>query len=77
MSAPLNQAMLLGRDHALSKGELERHADDGVRTFLAAYGTRKARAAKRRPLRRSDVDDLQPGVTVVRPQPGVADDAHR
>ena len=26
--------------------ELDRHADDGVRTFLAAYGTRKGRAAK-------------------------------
>ena len=47
MSAPLNQAMLLGRDDAVSKSELQRHADDGVRTFLAAYGTRKARAAKR------------------------------
>jgi TetR/AcrR family transcriptional repressor of mexJK operon len=47
MSAPLNQAMLLGRDDALTKIELERHADDGVRTFLAAYGTSKARAVKR------------------------------
>ena len=46
MSAPLNQAMLLGRDHALSKRELERHADDGVRTFLAAFGTRNGRAAR-------------------------------
>jgi hypothetical protein len=40
MAAPINQAMLLGRDQALSKRQLERHADDGVRTFLAAYGTR-------------------------------------
>lgn len=46
MSAPLNQAMLLGRDHSLSKSELERHADDGVRTFLAAYGTRNGRVAR-------------------------------
>ena len=46
MSAPLNQAMLLGRGHASSKSELERHADDGVRTFLAAYGTRNGRAAR-------------------------------
>jgi TetR/AcrR family transcriptional repressor of mexJK operon len=46
MSAPLNQAMLLGRDHALRKSELERHADDGVGTFLAAYGTRTGRAAR-------------------------------
>jgi AcrR family transcriptional regulator len=41
MSAPLNQAMLLGRHHTVSKRELDRHADEGVRTFLAAYGTRK------------------------------------
>ena len=46
MSAPLNQAMLLGRDH-LNKTELKRHADQGVRTFLAAYGTRKTRVPKR------------------------------
>ncbi|MFI5041542.1 MAG: TetR/AcrR family transcriptional regulator [Acidimicrobiales bacterium] len=45
MSAPINQAMLLGRD-ATSAREIERHADDGVRTFLAAYGTRKGRGAK-------------------------------
>src|SRR5436189_4323752 len=32
MSAPLNQAMLLGCDDAMSKSELDRHADDGVRT---------------------------------------------
>jgi TetR/AcrR family transcriptional repressor of mexJK operon len=38
MSAPLNQAMLLGRAEAASKREIERHADVGVRTFLAAYG---------------------------------------
>ena len=46
MSAPLNEAMLLGRDH-LNKTELKRHADQGVRTFLAAYGTRKTRVPKR------------------------------
>lgn len=44
MSAPLNQAMLLGRDRALTKRELERHADDAVRTFLAAFGTRNGGA---------------------------------
>lgn len=49
MSAPLNEAMLLGRDHALSGSELERLADDGVRTFLAAYGARSGRAAKAAP----------------------------
>ena len=38
MSAPLNQAMLLG-DGAIPKpAELRRHAKDGVRVFLAAYG---------------------------------------
>ncbi len=47
MSAPLNQAMLLGRDDALTKNELDRHVDDGVRTFLAAYGTRRAGVARR------------------------------
>jgi TetR/AcrR family transcriptional repressor of mexJK operon len=46
MSAPLNQAMLLGRDDGMSKRELDRHADEGVRTFLAAYGTRRGRTAK-------------------------------
>jgi TetR/AcrR family transcriptional repressor of mexJK operon len=38
MSAPLNQAMLLG-DAAIPKpAELRRHAAEGVRVFLAAYG---------------------------------------
>jgi TetR/AcrR family transcriptional regulator, mexJK operon transcriptional repressor len=37
MSAPLNQAMLLG-DGAIPKpAELRRHAAEGVRVFLAAY----------------------------------------
>lgn len=40
MSAPLNQAMLLG-DAAIPKpAELRRHAREGVRVFLAAYGRR-------------------------------------
>lgn len=40
MSAPLNQAMLLG-DAAIPKPvELRQHAADGVRVFLAAYGKR-------------------------------------
>lgn len=38
MSTPLNEAMLLGRDEALDPAELDRHADSGVRTFLAAFG---------------------------------------
>ncbi|MBA2673720.1 TetR/AcrR family transcriptional regulator [Ramlibacter sp.] len=40
MSQPLNQAMLLG-DAAIPKPTaLRRYAADGVRVFLAAYGTR-------------------------------------
>lgn len=40
MSAPLNQAMLLGDDAIPSKTELRRNAEAGVRVFLAAYGKR-------------------------------------
>jgi len=40
MSAPLNQAMLLG-DNAIPNGaELRRNAEAGVKVFLAAYGAR-------------------------------------
>ena len=42
MSEPLNQAMLLG-DQAIPKPTaLRQHASEGVRVFLAAYGTHKA-----------------------------------
>jgi TetR/AcrR family transcriptional regulator, mexJK operon transcriptional repressor len=37
MSAPLNQAMLLGSDEPPAPADLKRHADSGVRVFLAAY----------------------------------------
>jgi TetR/AcrR family transcriptional regulator, mexJK operon transcriptional repressor len=37
MSGPVNQAMMLGSDSIPSRRELNRHADAGVRTFLAAY----------------------------------------
>ena len=37
MSAPLNQAMLLGQDDTPTTREINRWADSGVRTFLAAY----------------------------------------
>jgi AcrR family transcriptional regulator len=37
MSAPINQAMLLGSDEAPTPAELQRYAEEGVRTFLAAY----------------------------------------
>jgi TetR/AcrR family transcriptional regulator, mexJK operon transcriptional repressor len=37
MSAPVNRAMLLGQDAAPATREINRWADSGVRTFLAAY----------------------------------------
>jgi TetR/AcrR family transcriptional repressor of mexJK operon len=37
MSAPINQAMLLGHDNPLPPGEIEQLAGAAVRTFLAAY----------------------------------------
>ncbi len=37
MGAPLNQAMLLGDDTAPTTRQINRWADEGVRTFLAAY----------------------------------------
>jgi TetR/AcrR family transcriptional repressor of mexJK operon len=40
MSAPMNQAMLLGRDVTPAAADLDRFADNGVRAFLAAYGVR-------------------------------------
>jgi TetR/AcrR family transcriptional repressor of mexJK operon len=39
LSIPLNTAMFLGSDTEFAPGELERYADEGVRIFLAAYGT--------------------------------------
>jgi TetR/AcrR family transcriptional regulator, mexJK operon transcriptional repressor len=41
MSAPLNEAMLLGQDEP--PADLDRYADGGVRAFLAAYGTQGLR----------------------------------
>jgi TetR/AcrR family transcriptional repressor of mexJK operon len=38
MSAPLNQAMLLGSDAPPAPAKLKRHADSAVRVFVAAYG---------------------------------------
>jgi AcrR family transcriptional regulator len=40
MSAPVNQAMLLGQDETPAPADLERYADGGVRAFIAAYGNR-------------------------------------
>ncbi len=37
MSAPLNQAMLLGSDEPPPPADLKRHAHSAVRVFLAAY----------------------------------------
>jgi TetR/AcrR family transcriptional repressor of mexJK operon len=38
MAAPVNRAMLLGDDAIPGARELDRYAETGVRTFLAAYG---------------------------------------
>jgi TetR/AcrR family transcriptional repressor of mexJK operon len=37
MSSPLNRAMFLGEDQPPARAALNRHADAGVRAFLAAY----------------------------------------
>jgi TetR/AcrR family transcriptional regulator, mexJK operon transcriptional repressor len=47
MSSPLNRAMLLGRDEPPEPTELGRVTDAGVRVFLAAYGSGRARARTR------------------------------
>lgn len=44
MSEPLNAAMLLGDEAIPATPELRRHADAGVRVFLAAYGAAKPSA---------------------------------
>jgi AcrR family transcriptional regulator len=38
MAAPVNRAMLLGDEAIPTPAELDRHAEGGVRAFLAAYG---------------------------------------
>jgi TetR/AcrR family transcriptional regulator, mexJK operon transcriptional repressor len=38
MSIPLNEVMFLGEDEPPAAAELNRYADAGVQTFLAAYG---------------------------------------
>jgi TetR/AcrR family transcriptional repressor of mexJK operon len=40
LSIPLNKAMFHGMDAEFTPSELERYADEAVRVFLAAYGTR-------------------------------------
>ncbi len=42
MSDPLNQAMLLGDEAIPTQTELRRHAAEGVRVFLAAYGKQRS-----------------------------------
>jgi TetR/AcrR family transcriptional regulator, mexJK operon transcriptional repressor len=37
MAIPINRAMLLGDDELPTEADLDRHARDGVRAFLAAY----------------------------------------
>ncbi len=48
MSAPLNQAMLLGDDAIPKTPALRQHAAESVRMFLAAYGTRTHQRPRRR-----------------------------
>jgi len=38
MSRPINDAMLLGQDRALRPSEIARFVDEGLATFMAAYG---------------------------------------
>ena len=38
LSIPLNQAMLLGDQYAFTEAALDRYAEEGVATFLRAYG---------------------------------------
>jgi TetR/AcrR family transcriptional repressor of mexJK operon len=45
MSIPLNDAMFLGHDTPPPSHELDRYADAGVQTFLAAYATAGPRRA--------------------------------
>lgn len=40
MSEPLNRVMMLGDDSVPTPAALRRHADEGVRVFLAAYAAR-------------------------------------
>ena len=49
MAAPLNQAMLLGHDEPPTTREINKWADTGVRTFLAAYADnpRRRQSVKR------------------------------
>lgn len=48
MSEPLNRAMLLGDDAIPKPAALRRHAREGVRIFLAAYGNKSAAATRSR-----------------------------
>ena len=48
MSEPLNRIMLLGDDAIPKAAELRRHAKEGVRVFLAAYGREPSRSPRRR-----------------------------
>ena len=52
MSAPVNEAMLLGDRAIPNRARLRRHAEQGVRVFLAAYGTGKKLPVRSGPARR-------------------------
>jgi len=45
MSRPINDAMLLGQDRALPAREIARFVDEGLSTFMAAYGNRPGPAS--------------------------------
>lgn len=47
VSTPLNRAMFSGRDDPLSPAELDRFSENGVRVFLARYGTHGRPRSKR------------------------------
>lgn len=38
LSIPVNRAMFLGEAHGIGAEDLDRYANDGTRTFVAAYG---------------------------------------
>ena len=53
MADPLNRAMLLGDDAIPAAAALRRHVAEGVRVFLAAYGTRPSGKRQVKAARRS------------------------
>ena len=46
LSIPMNRAMFDKNEDLFTRAELERFADDGVATFLRAYGVRAGRGGR-------------------------------